>query len=299
MSQPTAAARRMLVVHAHPDDETIGTGVTMARYVSEGVAVTLLTCTRGEEGEVLVPELEHLGAAHEDRLGEHREVELAEAMAVLGVTDHRFLGAAGRWRDSGMMGLPTNDRPEAFWRADLLEASTEVCAVVREVRPQVLLTYDTNGGYGHPDHIQAHRVATYGSALAAAPAFRPDLGPAWDVPKVYWGAVPRSMLERGLEELAKAGRTALFGVESADELPFTVDDSVVTAVVDAVELEPLKMAALREHRSQVALDGPFFEMAEVIGPEAFGHEYFSLAKGVPGPHRNGDGWETDLFDGLD
>ena len=220
MTQPTPQGRRMLVVHAHPDDETIGTGVTMARYVSEGVAVTLLTCTRGEEGEVLVPELEHLAAARDDQLGAHREVELAKAMAVLGVTDHRFLGDAGRWRDSGMMGLPTNDRPEAFWRADLLEASTEVCAVVREVRPQVLLTYDPNGGYGHPDHIQAHRVATYGTALAAAPAFRPDLGPAWDVPKVYWGAVPRSMLARGLEALAKAGRTALFGVEYVDELPF-------------------------------------------------------------------------------
>ena len=292
------AERRMLLVHAHPDDETIGSGITMAKYAAEGVAVTLLTCTRGEEGEVLVPELEQLGAAHDDELGPHREQELAAAMKVLGVTDHRFLGGAGRWRDSGMMGLPTNDNPQAFWRADLLEASTEVAALIREVRPQVLVTYDTNGGYGHPDHIQAHRVATYGVALAAAPIFRPDLGAAWDVPKVYWTAVPRSMLARGLEELAKAGKTALFGVESADDLPFVVDDEQVTAQVEALEREPAKMAALREHRTQVSLEGPFFEMAEVIGPDAFGREYFSLAKGTPGPHLDENGWETDLFDGL-
>jgi N-acetyl-1-D-myo-inositol-2-amino-2-deoxy-alpha-D-glucopyranoside deacetylase len=150
----------MLLVHAHPDDETIGSCVTMARYASEGVAVTLLTCTRGEEGEVLVPELAQLGAAHDDELGPHREQELAAAMAVLGVADHRFLGGPGRWRDSGMMGLPTNDRPEAFWRADLVEASAQVCAVVREVRPQVLVTYDSNGGYGHPDHIAISQFTT-------------------------------------------------------------------------------------------------------------------------------------------
>ncbi len=298
MTEPTRADRRLLLVHAHPDDETIGSGVTMARYAAEGVAVTLLTCTRGEEGEVLVPELERLGAGHDDELGPHREQELAAAMKVLGVTDHRFLGGAGRWRDSGMMGLPTNDRADAFWRADLLEASTEVAAVVREVRPQVLVTYDTNGSYGHPDHIQAHRVATYGVALAASQAFRPDLGEAWDVPKVYWTAVPRSMLARGLEELAKVGKTALFGVEDPDELPFVVDDALVTASVDGLAYEAAKMTALREHRTQVTPDGPFFEMAELVGPEAFGREYFSLAKGTAGEHRDENGWETDLFDGV-
>jgi N-acetyl-1-D-myo-inositol-2-amino-2-deoxy-alpha-D-glucopyranoside deacetylase len=295
MSRPE---RRLLLVHAHPDDETIGSGVTMARYVAEGAGVTLLTCTRGEEGEVLVPELEQLGAAHDDQLGPHRETELAAAMAVLGVTDHRFLGGAGRWRDSGMMGLPTNDRADAFWRADLLEASSEVAAVVREVRPQVLVTYDPNGGYGHPDHIQAHRVAMYGAQLAAAPSFRADLGPAWDIAKIYWTAVPRSMLQRGLEELAKAGKTALFGVESADDLPFVVDDALVTAQVEGLHDEPRKMAALREHRTQVSNDGPFFEMAEVIGPDAFGREFFSLAKGVPGSRLDADGHEMDLFDGV-
>ena len=291
-------ARRMLLVHAHPDDETIASGVTMARYADQGAAVTLLTCTRGEEGEVLVPDLEHLGAAHDDELGAHRETELAAAMSVLGVTDHRFLGGAGRWRDSGMMGLPTNDRADAFWRADLLEAAAEVAAVVRETRPQVLVTYDTFGGYGHPDHIQAHRVAMYGAQLAAAPAFRPELGPVWDVPKIYWTAIPRSYVQQGIETLVKAGKTAFFGVESADELPFLTDDALVTAHIDGRAYEPRKLQALRAHRTQVDLEGPFFAFAEEIGPDAMGREFFSLVKGRPGTDLDEEGRETDLFDGV-
>jgi N-acetyl-1-D-myo-inositol-2-amino-2-deoxy-alpha-D-glucopyranoside deacetylase len=291
-------ARRILLVHAHPDDETIASGVTMARYVEEGAAVTLLTCTRGEEGEVLVPELEHLGAAHDDELGPHRVGELERAMAVLGVTDHRFLGGAGRWRDSGMMGLPTNDRPEAFWRADLLEAAADVAAVVRETRPQVLVTYDTFGGYGHPDHIQAHRVAMYGAQLAAAPVFRPALGPVWDVAKIYWSAIPRTYVQEGIDRLVKAGKSSFFGVDSADELPFLTDDELVTAAIDGRAFEPRKMAALREHRTQVDLDGPFFALAEEVGPDAMGREFFSLVKGTPGTRLDGDGRETDLFDGV-
>ena len=106
--------RRLLLVHAHPDDETIGNGATMARYVAEGVHVTLVTCTLGEEGEVLVPELAHLAADQDDQLGQHRIGELATAMEALGVNDHRFLGGPGRYRDSGMMGLPTNDRPDGL-----------------------------------------------------------------------------------------------------------------------------------------------------------------------------------------
>ena len=118
MSTP-AAARRLLLVHAHPDDETTGTGAAMARYVAEGAHVTLVTCTLGEEGEVLVPGLAHLAAAEGDQLGGYRYHELSLAMQELGVTDYRLLGGPGRWRDSGMMGLPTNDVPRAFWQADL------------------------------------------------------------------------------------------------------------------------------------------------------------------------------------
>src|SRR3954447_15075941 len=139
------ADRRLVLVHAHPDDETLDSGATMARYVADGVHVTLVTATLGEEGEILVPELAHLAADKEDGLGAHRITELADAMKILGVTDHRFLGGPGRYRDSGMMGAPTNANPLCFWQADLDTAATDLVAVLREVRPQVLVTYDDRG----------------------------------------------------------------------------------------------------------------------------------------------------------
>jgi N-acetyl-1-D-myo-inositol-2-amino-2-deoxy-alpha-D-glucopyranoside deacetylase len=151
--------RRLLLVHAHPDDESIGTGTTMARYAAEGARVTLVTCTLGELGEIIPPSLAHLAEGDGARLGEYRIGELAAACAELGVTDHRFLGGPGRWRDSGMMGTGGNDDPRCFWRADVDQAAHALLDIIREVRPQVLVTYDANGFYGHPDHIQAHRVA--------------------------------------------------------------------------------------------------------------------------------------------
>jgi len=151
--------RRLLLVHAHPDDESIGTGATMARYAAEGAQVTLVTCTLGELGEIIPPSLSYLAEGDGARLGEYRIGELNTACAELGVTDHRFLGGPGRWRDSGMMGTEGNDAPRCFWRADLDQAADALLGVIREVRPQVLVTYDANGFYGHPDHIQAHRVA--------------------------------------------------------------------------------------------------------------------------------------------
>jgi len=293
------AARRLLLVHAHPDDESIGTGVTMAKYAAEGAAVTLVTCTRGEEGEVLVPSLSHLAAAHDDELGPHREVELALAMAELGVTDHRFLGGPGRWRDSGMVGTASNDRPDVFWRADLLEAASELVAVIRQVCPQVLVTYDTFGGYGHPDHVQAHRVAMYASQLAAAHGFRPDLGPVWKVAKVYWTALPRSVMREGMEALLAAGGTGFFGTDNVDDIPFLADDDAVTTRITAPELEPAKIAALRRHASQVEEDSVFFQLASLIGPQAMGTEWFTLVQGERGTSAVGEGgWEGDLFDGI-
>ena len=161
-------AQRLLLVHAHPDDESINNGATMAKYVSEGAGVTLVTCTLGEEGEVLVPDLVHLAADADDALGEHRIGELAAAMKALGVTDHRFLGGAGHFRDSGMewhesgaAAPKATVRDDTFWRADLTQAANLLVEIIREVRPQVLVTYDQFGNYGHPDHIQAHRVAMY------------------------------------------------------------------------------------------------------------------------------------------
>lgn len=147
----------MLLVHAHPDDETIGTGATMAHYAALGVQVTLLTCTLGEFGEILVPELAGLEWNQGDQLGGYRITELDAALDALGVGDHRFLGGAGRFSDSAMTGMPANAAPRAFWRA---ASDPHICAeavrlavdVIRSVRPQVVVTYDPDGQYGHPDH---------------------------------------------------------------------------------------------------------------------------------------------------
>ncbi len=290
--------RRLLLVHAHPDDECIGTGAVMARYVDEGVGVTLVTCTLGEEGEVLVPELAHLASHQEDRLGEHRQDELAAAMAVLGVTDHRLLGGPGRFRDSGMVGTEPNERPEAFWQADLLEAASELVPVIREVRPQVLVTYDDFGGYGHPDHIQAHRVAMYAAILAEAPTYRPDLGEAWRIDKIYWTAFPRSIVRAGIEAMRAAGETTGFAEMDPDDIPFAIDDALVTTAVAAPDHLQRKMDALREHATQVSVDGGFFALADNVGAQAFATEYFRLVRGELGEPRDAEGRETDLFAGI-
>ncbi len=272
----------------------------MARYVAEGVQVTLLTCTLGEEGEVLVPELELLGAEHADQLGGYRISELRGAMDALGVTDSRFLGGPGRYRDSGMMGTPANEKPRAFWNADLDEAVAHAVAVVREVRPQVVVTYDENGGYGHPDHIQAHRVAMGAVEAAADPAYRPDLGAAWDVAKVYWCCMPQSVLQAGIDALAAAGDDTFFeGVTDAAEIPFSVPDDQVTAAVDGGPFGSHKEAAMRAHPTQILVDGPFFALSNKFGQELLGIEYYRLVKGERGPAGPGEhGWEDDLFAGL-
>ncbi|MET0712874.1 MAG: N-acetyl-1-D-myo-inositol-2-amino-2-deoxy-alpha-D-glucopyranoside deacetylase, partial [Jiangellaceae bacterium] len=268
--------RRLLLVHAHPDDEAIGNGVTMARYAAEGAHVALVTCTLGEEGEVLVPELAHLAAEHEDGLGQHRIGELAAAMAELGVTDHRFLGGPGRYRDSGMADAGigraaprAETRPDAFWRADLREAADFLVAVIREIRPHVLVTYDEYGGYGHPDHIQAHRVATYGAALAAVPSYKIHLGAAWDIPKIYWNALPRSVIEDMMPRLAAEG-SDFFEGENADDLPFVVPDEAIAAAIDGTVFVERKLAAMRAHATQMTADGPFFAMSDELGQEMWG-----------------------------
>lgn len=292
------ADRRILLVHAHPDDETIGTGALMARYVDQGVGVTLVTCTLGEEGEVLVPGLEHLASDREDRLGEHRQGELAAAMGVLGVQDWRLLGGAGRYRDSGMADTPANERAGAFWRSDLLEAATGLVEIIREVRPQVLVTYDDFGGYGHPDHVQAHRVAMYAASLSAAATFRPDLGPAWDIDKIYWTAFPRSVVAEGIARLREAGETTGFADLDPDDLPFAIDDDLVTTAVRSPEYLDRKLDALRAHATQVTVDGGFFALADNVGSEAFGTEYFRLVRGRAAGPFDEHGRETDLFAGL-
>ncbi len=297
MSTLAGVSRRLLLVHAHPDDETIATGITMAKYAAEGAHVALVTCTLGEEGEILLPELEHLAAGRDDALGAHRQQELAAAMAALGVEDWRLLGGAGRFRDSGMMGTEPNERADCFWRADLLEAATALAGVIREVQPQVVVTYDDFGGYGHPDHIQAHRVTHYAMALAESPTFRPDLGAPWSVAKAYWTAFPRSVIVAGIEALKSQGVDDEFTAMDPDDLPFACDDALVTTQVDGPEYLEAKLAALRAHGTQVNVEEGFFALSNNIGAQAFATEYFRIARGVAAP-ADGTGRETDLFAGL-
>jgi N-acetyl-1-D-myo-inositol-2-amino-2-deoxy-alpha-D-glucopyranoside deacetylase len=289
-------ARRLLLVHAHPDDESIGNGATMAKYAAEGARVALVTCTLGEEGEVIPEELAHLAPDRDDTLGPHRIGELADAMAALGVTDHRFLGGPGRYRDSGMMGVPSNDRPDAFWQADLDEAAGHLAAVIRELRPQVLITYDTNGGYGHPDHIQAHRVAMRGAELAELPG---EGGESHRIDKIYWNCMPRSVLQAGFDALRAAGKDSPFpGIAGPDDVPGVVDDKEVTAAVDGSAYTERKHAAMAAHVTQIAVDGPFFALSNDLGQPLPVTEYYRLVAGRPGPVDPATGWEDDLFAGV-
>ncbi|MEZ5185360.1 MAG: N-acetyl-1-D-myo-inositol-2-amino-2-deoxy-alpha-D-glucopyranoside deacetylase [Candidatus Nanopelagicales bacterium] len=292
------ADQRLLIVHAHPDDESITTGALMAGYVSQGIQVTLVTCTLGEEGEVLLEDAQHLASHSEDRLGEHRYQELSEAMAVLGVTDWRLLGEPHKYRDSGMMGMPSNDRLDCFWRTDLLEAASDLVAVIRELRPQVAVTYDDFGGYGHPDHIQAHRVLTYAVSLAAVPSFRTDLGEPWRVQKVYWTALPKQMLQEGIRALRAAGDETSFAAMDPDNLHIGVDDDLVTTSVDFSEFLDVKMQALAKHASQVQTDGGFFALSDNLGSKAMGVEHFRIAQGDLAAPFDEQGRETDLFNGV-
>jgi N-acetyl-1-D-myo-inositol-2-amino-2-deoxy-alpha-D-glucopyranoside deacetylase len=268
--------RRLLLVHAHPDDEAIGTGVTMARYAAEGAGVALVTCTLGELGEVIPGELAYLAADQENRLGQYRIGELEAACEALGVTDHRFLGGPGRWRDSGMMGLPSNDDPASFWQADADEAVAELVAIIREVRPQVIVTYDASGFYGHPDHIQAHRVAWRAFELAADPAFQLAAGPAshqggaraapWRVAKFYATAAP--------------------GAES------------VTTEIDGTRYLAAKTAAMRAHATQITVDSPCYALSNRVVQRIAEREYYTLLAGDRGTAAAPAGREDDLFSGL-
>ena len=281
---------RLLLVHAHPDDETINNGATMALYIERGVKVTLVTCTRGEEGEVLVPELAHLASNQEDKLGKHREGELSDAMAVLGVKDFRFLGAPQKiYRDSGMMDTEPNKRSDNFWNADLDEAAAHLVEIILEVKPQVMVTYDEIGGYGHPDHIQAHRVAMRAAELARTKG--------WEIQKIYWNTIPKSVIEQGIEAMKGTGNQ-FFGVDKAEDFPFAQPDELVTTVIDAEKYAERKMQAMKAHPTQISVDGPFFALSDNLGFKVWGQEFYRLVYGKKGSNLNADGREIDLFSGI-
>ncbi len=243
----TPAARRLLLVHAHPDDETLTTGGTIARLVAEpDTTVTLVTCTLGEQGEVIPPELAELAADRADQLGGYRVGELAGACTALGLRDHRFLGGVGRWRDSGMdlagngirAATPQVLHPRAFARAEAFSEQVDaLTGVLEEVRPQVVITYAEDGGYGHPDHVRAHEITV--AAVRRVPA------------RLLFTVTGRSTLDRGLAGLAAVDGMP-FRLPGPDELP-SVPDEAITARVDVGGQRTARLAALRSHATQIAL----------------------------------------------
>ncbi|WP_137726229.1 N-acetyl-1-D-myo-inositol-2-amino-2-deoxy-alpha-D-glucopyranoside deacetylase [Prescottella subtropica] len=290
------SSRRILFVHAHPDDETLTTGGTIARYAAAGADVTVLTCTLGEEGEVIGDRWAGLVADRADQLGGYRILELSGALHALGAHGPRFLGGAGRWRDSGMAGTPSAANPRAFVNSADDEVVGVLVAVLRELRPHVVVTYDPVGGYGHPDHVRAHHITTAAVEAAGTGAF-PEAGAQWEVAKFYWTVTERSALEAGLaaiDEIPTGWR-----MPEPGELP-AVPDADVTAAVDVSAVLGAKVAALRAHATQVTVapSETALALSNDVAQPILAVEHFVLVRGQAGPV-DATGRETDLFAGLD
>lgn len=297
---PVPETPRLLFVHAHPDDETLTTGATIAHYAARGAQVQVVTCTLGEEGEVIGDRWALLAVDHADQLGGYRIGELTAALRVLGVGTPNFLGGAGRWRDSGMVGTAPRRR-QRFVDADDREAVGALVAVIRELRPHVVVTYDPQGGYGHPDHIRTHTVTT--AAVVAAGDSSEFPGAPWATPKFYWTVIS-----------ASAANAGLFALDAEDMLPHwapstdeTGDGAVssypnerIDAVIEDAGALPAKVAALVAHATQVTV-GPTGRACALSNNRTLpilSSEHYILAAGTAG-ERDERGWETDLLAGLD
>jgi N-acetyl-1-D-myo-inositol-2-amino-2-deoxy-alpha-D-glucopyranoside deacetylase len=285
---------RLLFVHAHPDDESLGTGGTIAHYAARGAQVHVVTCTLGEEGEVIGDRFAQLAVDAADQLGGYRISELTAALRALGIGEPIFLGGSGHWRDSGMAGTPPRHR-QRFVDADMREAVGELVAIIRERRPHVVVTYDPKGGYGHPDHVHAHEVTT---AAVAASGTDDYPGEPWPVPKFYWTVTATSAMTAGLESMTDVPDDWIR--ISPSDLPFGYPDEEIDAVVDAGEQLPAKAAALTAHATQVtvAANGRACTLSNNIALPILAHEHYILVDGAAG-ERDERGWETDLISGLD
>jgi N-acetyl-1-D-myo-inositol-2-amino-2-deoxy-alpha-D-glucopyranoside deacetylase len=186
-----------------------------------------------------------------------------------------------------MMGTEPNNRPDVFWQANFDDATHDLVKVIEEVKPHVLITYDEIGGYGHPDHIQAHRVAMSAAEKSA-----------WNIQKIYWNVMPKSVIQEGIDAMKKIG-SDFFGAESAEDLPFAKDDSFVHAMVDGNAYVEQKMDAMRAHATQIEVDGPFFALSNNLGLQVWGHEYYTLVKGDKHEPLDAQGYESDLFAGIE
>lgn len=294
MSKP-----RLLFVHAHPDDESLSNGATIAHYTARGAQVHVVTCTLGEEGEVIGDRWAQLAADRADQLGGYRIGELRQALAALGVGDPIYLGGAGRWRDSGMAGTEPRGGYRTvprFVDADEVAAVGELVALIRELRPHVVVTYDPDGGYGHPDHIRTHAVCT----AAVAQAGKPDgSGDPWSVPKFYWTVLARAAVAAELRSLVPDDLRPDWVLPPLDT-PFGFPDESVTAVVEAdADAQAAKAAALTAHATQVTVGptGRACALSNNLALPIMAAEHYVLIDGAAGG-RDERGWETDLLAGL-
>ncbi|HEX6290754.1 MAG TPA: N-acetyl-1-D-myo-inositol-2-amino-2-deoxy-alpha-D-glucopyranoside deacetylase [Herpetosiphonaceae bacterium] len=278
----------LMIVHAHPDDEAIGTGGILARYSAEGHTTILVTCTLGEEGEIVLPDLDT--EENRARLAEIRREELLAAVEHLGITHLELLP----YRDSGMAGRPSNEHPECFAQADLDEATERLVQLVRKHRPHVLMTYNEHGGYGHPDHIMAHKITVAAFDAAGDPARYPAAGSPWTPSKLYYISFRRALWLSAWQAMHERGLKTPMDEEGFDGSRY-VDDPRNTTAVDVHAYLPKKLAALREHRTQIRPDWLWLAVPEDLRDELFNVEHFiRIASRVPVD----EGEEDDVFAGL-
>lgn len=259
----------LVCFHAHPDDEAIATGGTMAKAAAAGHRVVLVLATRGEEGEQVpgvVPDGEELGA--------WRERETRDSAALLGCDRVVFLG----YRDSGMAGAPENDTPDSFWQADEFEAARRLAGILATEAADVLTIYDSHGGYGHPDHVAVHRVGTRAAELAGTP-------------RVYWATMNRDRVREMVAAAERAGTPIdAERTERADSEEFGLPDAEITHAIDVRDVLDLKRAAMAAHASQIPPDSFFLALGDEQFAAAFGTEWFVR----PSHPRNGP-QAPDLF----
>lgn len=269
----------ILLVHAHPDDEASTTGGVIARYSSEGTRIVLVTCTNGELGDSptgLAPDHEQHDV---EEVVAHRMGELHASCEILGVDRLELFG----YHDSGMMGWPQNDEPDCFWQTPVEVAGRRLADLMDDEQPDVVITYDENGFYGHPDHIQANRVTLAALEMTTA------------TPKLYYTAVAKSALKRLASVLAEAGIDGPGAGDDGDEeaVDIGTPDEQIGAVIDVAPFAPAKRAALKAHASQTS--GSFFlTMPDALFDDIFSTEWFVRIIDPTGQV----GVEDDLLDGV-
>jgi mycothiol conjugate amidase Mca len=281
----------LMIVHAHPDDEVIGSGGTLARYSDEGIRTVLVTATLGEVGEIIVEDMNT--PEIKVRLGEVRREELRKATEILGVNHQEFLG----YRDSGMADMPSLKHPDSLNQADLEEVTGRLVRLVRAYKPQVLISYNQYGGYGHPDHIACHKVTVAAFDAAVDGMWCPSAGPAWAPLKLYEMNELRELTQQTWQQMREIGLNTLLDKPFYDIILSTAPYDWITTAIDVKNYIEHKRNALLQHRTQIAIDGPYLSMPEELSHRWFGVEYFTLLKSrVPLPSHKG--YEDDLFAGV-